>query len=75
MFYYLLATFLILVAFCAHIILAHIAYSLLEEFSWFKKPYKKYLLVPGVAEAVLGIFVIVVMFIFISATISSFFED
>jgi hypothetical protein len=75
MFYYLLLSFLILTAICAHVILAHTAYSLLEEFNWFKKPYKKYLLIPGVAEVTLGIFVIAVMFIFVSATISSFFED
>jgi hypothetical protein len=75
MFYYLLASFLILVAICAHVILAHVAYSLLEEFNWFKKPYKKYLLVPGIAEVVLIMFVIAIMFIFVSATVSSFFED
>ncbi len=56
MFYYLMIAFLIFVGFLAHLILAHITDSLLEDFDengWYKPKYRKYLLIPGLAEIIL----------------------
>ncbi len=48
--------FLIFVGFLAHLILAHITDSLLGDFDengWYKPKYRKYLLIPGLAEIIL----------------------
>jgi len=71
----LLGIFFILWIFCIHLILAHTAYLLLEDFNWFKKPYKKYLLIPGIAEAVIGIAIIGVTYIIIHMSVKSLFEE
>jgi len=78
MFYYLMLAFLIFIAFIAHIILAHLAHSLIEEADntgWYKSKYKRYLLIPGVAEVALGIFILLFLGAVMYAYIIYFFED
>ena len=78
MFYYLMLAFLIFVAFMAHVIIAHLAHSLLEEVDsngWYKSKYKKYLLIPGLPEVVLVILMIALCGVFTYAYIISLFED
>ena len=80
MFYYLMLAFLIFVAFSAHVILAHLAHSLLEEFDstgWYRyKPkYKKYLLIPGLPEVILVILMLMICGVIIYSCIISLFED
>lgn len=78
MFYYLMLAFLIFVAFAAHVILAHLAHSLLEEVDntgWYKSKYKKYLLIPGLPEIVLSILLIMICGVVTYAYIISLFED
>jgi len=80
MFYYLMLAFLIFVAFAAHVILAHLAHSLLEEFDstgWYRyKPkYKKYLLIPGLPEVILAILMLMICGVIIYSCIISLFED
>lgn len=78
MFYYLMLAFLIFVAFMAHVIIAHITHSLLEEVDsngWYKSKYKKYLLIPGLPEVILVILMIVLCGVFTYAYVISLFED
>jgi len=78
MFYYLMLAFLIFVAFMAHVIIAHLAHSLLEEVDsngWYKSKYKKYLLIPGLPEVVLVILMIALCGVFTYAYVISLFED
>jgi hypothetical protein len=72
--------FLIFVAFAAHVILAHLAHSLLEEFDstgWYRyKPkYKKYLLIPGLPEVILAILILMICGVIIYSCVISLFED
>ena len=70
--------FLIFIAFAAHVILAHLAHSLLEEVDstgWYKPKYKKYLLIPGLPEVALAILLIMICGVVIYAYIISLFED
>jgi len=78
MFYYLMLAFLIFVAFMAHVIIAHLAHSLLEEVDsngWYKSKYKKYLLIPGLPEVILVILMIALCGVFTYAYVISLFED
>jgi len=78
MFYYLMLAFLIFVAFMAHVIIAHLAHSLLEEVDsngWYKSKYKKYLLIPGLPEAILVILILMICGVFTYAYVISLFED
>jgi hypothetical protein len=70
--------FLIFVAFMAHVIIAHLAHSLLEEVDsngWYKSKYKKYLLIPGLPEAILVILILMICGVFTYAYVISLFED
>jgi hypothetical protein len=70
--------FLIFVAFAAHIIIAHLAHSLLEEVDstgWYKSKYKKYLLIPGLPEVVLAILLIMICGVVTYAYVINLFED
>ena len=78
MFYYLMVAFLIFIAFTAHVILAHLAHSLLEEVDstgWYKSKYKKFLLIPGLPEVVLAILLIMICGVVTYAYVISLFED
>jgi len=78
MLYYLMLAFLIFIAFAAHVILAHLAHSLLEEVDstgWYKSKYKKYLLIPGLPEVILAILLIMICGVVTYAYIISLFED
>jgi len=78
MFYYLMLAFLIFVAFMAHVIIAHLAHSLLEEVDsngWYKSKYKKYLLIPGLPEVILVVLMIALCGVFTYAYVISLFED
>ncbi len=78
MFYYLMLAFLIFVAFMAHVIIAHLAHSLLEEVDstgWYKSKYKRYLLIPGLPEVILVILMIALCGVFTYAYVISLFED
>ena len=78
MFYYLMLAFLIFVAFMAHVIIAHLAHSLLEEVDsngWYKSKYKKYLLIPGLPEVILVLLMIALCGVFTYAYVISLFED
>jgi hypothetical protein len=70
--------FLIFVAFMAHVIIAHITHSLLEEVDsngLYKSKYKKYLLIPGLPEVILVILMIALCGVFTYAYVISLFED
>jgi hypothetical protein len=84
--YYLLLGFLLFIALFAHIIIAFFAHTLLEDTInvtykgkdiewWYKPKYKKYLLIPGVAEVALILLFLGVLFIIMYASIMYFFED
>ena len=63
MFYYLMIAFLIFIAFISHLIMAHVASHLLDEFNstgWWKKKYRKCLLIPGLPEVILVILVLAI---------------
>jgi len=78
MFYYLMVAFLIFIAFAAHVILAYLTHSLLEEVDstgWYKSKYKKYLLIPGLPEVALAILLIMICGVVTYAYIISLFED
>jgi hypothetical protein len=50
--------FIIFVGFLAHVLLAHLADSLLDDLDstgWYKSKYRKFLLIPGLAEIILVI--------------------
>jgi hypothetical protein len=73
-----MVAFLIFIAFTAHVILAHLAHSLLEEVDstgWYKSKYKRYLLIPGLPEVVLAILLIMICGVITYAYIISLFED
>jgi hypothetical protein len=70
--------FLIFVAFAAHVILAHLAHSLLKEVDstgWYKSKYKRYLLIPGLPEVVLAILLIMICGVVTYAYVINLFED
>jgi len=78
MFYYLMVAFLILVALMAHVIIAHLTHSLLEEVDsngWYKSKYKKFLLIPGLPELVLVVLMVILCGVFTYAYIVNLFED
>lgn len=78
MFYYLMVAFLIFIALFAHIIVAGMTNSLLEDADstgWYKSKYKKYLLIPGVAELAFVLFFLVFFGAIMYAYIIYFFED
>jgi hypothetical protein len=78
MFYYLLLAFLILVGTLAHLILTSMTHSLLEDSDstgWYKSKYKKYLLIPGVAEIVLALYILIFLVAVTYAYIIYFIED
>jgi hypothetical protein len=73
-----MVAFLIFIAFTAHVILAHLAHSLLEEVDstgWYKSKYKKFLLIPGLPEVVLAILLIMICGVVTYAYVISLFED
>ena len=78
MFYYLLLAFLIFIGLFAHLLIATMAHQLLDEIDstgWYKPKYKKYLLIPGVAEVVLGLVILAVLCAIMYTFIIYFIED
>ena len=84
MFYYLLLAFLILIGVLAHMLIAVAAHTLLEDtnvtynnksIEWYKPKYKKYLLIPGVAELALGLVILVILLAVTYTFIIYFIED
>ena len=77
MFYYLLLAFLIFIGLLAHMMMAIGAHTLLEDFNtrWYKPKYKRYLLIPVVAEVVLGLTILAVLCAVMYAFIIYFIED
>jgi hypothetical protein len=78
MFYYLMLAFLASIAFMAHVILAHLTHSLLEEVDstgWYKSKYKKYLLIPGLPELILVILIILIFGVLTYAYVVDLFKD
>ena len=78
MFYYLMLTFFIFVGLFAHITIAVMADSILEDIDstgWYKKHYSRYLLIPGMAEIVLGILILVCLGVVMYTFILTFFKD
>ena len=77
MFYYLLLVFLIFIGLLAHMMMAIAAHTLLEDFNtrWYKPKYKRYLLIPVVAEVVLGLTILAVLCAVMYAFIIYFIED
>jgi len=77
MFYYLLLAFLIFIGLSAHMMIAIGADTLLKDFNseWYKPKYKRYLLIPGVAEVVLGLTLLAVLGAVMYAFIIYFIED
>ena len=76
--YYLLLGFLLFIALFAHIVIAMMVNSLLEDTDstgWYKKKHKKYLLIPGVAEVALGLLILAFLGVVTYAFILTFFED
>lgn len=70
--------FLIFVALMVHVILAHLAHSLLEEVDsngWYKSKYKKYLLIPVLPEVVLAVLLLIICGVVTYAYIINLFED
>jgi hypothetical protein len=70
--------FLVLIGLMTHVILAHIAHSLLEEVDnngWYKSKYKRYLLIPGLPELVLAVLMVALCGVFTYAYIVNLFED
>jgi hypothetical protein len=70
-------TFLIFVGLFAHIIMAIGAHTLLEDFNtrWYKPKYKKYLLIPVVAELALGLAILAGLYTIMYTFISEFLKD
>ena len=78
MFYYLLLAFLIFIGLLAHLLIAAMTHSLLEDSDstgWYKSKYKKYLLIPGLAEVVLVLYFLVFLCVVTYAYIIYFIED
>jgi hypothetical protein len=78
MFYYLMLAFLIFIGFLAHLLIAGMTHSLLEDSDstgWYKSKYKKYLLIPGLAEVVLALYMLVFLGAVTYAYIIYFIED
>jgi hypothetical protein len=76
--YYLLLAFLIFMGLFAHITIAIVTNTLLEDADstgWYKKKYRKYLLIPGVAEIALGTYFILFLGALMYAFVLTFFED
>jgi uncharacterized membrane protein YiaA len=76
--YYLLLGFLLFVGLFAHVVIAMMVNSILEDTDstgWYKKKHKKYLLIPGVAEVALGLLILTFLGVVTYAFILTFFED
>jgi hypothetical protein len=76
--YYLLLGFLIFIGLFAHITIAMVTNTLLEDADstgWYKKKHSRYLLIPGVAEVALGIYFMLFLGALMYAFILTFFED
>lgn len=70
--------FMIFMGLLAHLMIAAMTHSLLEDSDstgWYKSKYKKYLLIPGVAELALGLYVIAFLCVIVYAYIIYFIED
>jgi hypothetical protein len=76
--------FLIFIGFLSHMMIAIAAHTLLEDtnvtyndkyISWYKPKYKKYLLIPGVAELALGLVILVMLLAVAYTFIIYFIED
>ena len=78
MFYYLMIAFFIFISLFAHIMIASMTHRLLEDADstgWYKRKYGRYLLIPGVAELVLGLYFILFLGALMYTFITIFFED
>ncbi len=78
MFYYLMLVFVIFICFLAHLMIAHITDGLLDDFNengWYKRKYRKYLLIPGLAEVILVILAMAVTGIIAYAYTVDLFKD
>jgi len=78
MFYYLMVAFLIFIGLLAHMLIAGMTNSLLKDCDstgWYKSKYKRYLLIPGVAELAFILFFLVFFGSVIYAYVIYFFED
>ena len=78
MFYYLLLAFLIFIGLLGHLLIAAMTHSLLgdsDSTGWYKSNYKKYLLIPGLAEVVLVLYFLVFLCVVTYAYIIYFIED
>jgi hypothetical protein len=70
--------FLIFIGILAHLVLASMTHLLLEDSDstgWYKSKYKKYLLIPGVAEIVLALYILIFLGAVTYAYIIYFIED
>lgn len=78
MFYYLMLAFFIFIGLFAHTLIAGMTNSLLEDCDstgWYKPKYKRYLLIPGVAELAFVLFFLVFFGAVMYTYIIYFFED
>ena len=78
MFYYLMLAFLIFIGLLAHILIAGMTNSLLDDSDstgWYKSKYKRYLLIPGVAELAFVSYFLIFFGAVMYAYVIYFFED
>ena len=78
MFYYLMLAFLIFIGLLAHILIAGMTDSLLDDSDstgWSKSKYKRYLLIPGVAELAFVSYFLIFFGAVMYAYVIYFFED
>jgi hypothetical protein len=76
--YYLLLGFLLFIALFAHMAIAVMVHHTLcdnEDIGWYKSKYKRYLLIPGVAEVALVLLFLIALVIFTYGYFMYFFED
>ena len=70
--------FFIFIGIVAHIAFAHIADSILEDADstgWYKSSYRKYLLIPGLAELVLVLLIITITGVVAYTYAANLFKD
>jgi hypothetical protein len=76
--------FLIFIGLLAHMMVAFFAHTLLEDTNisymnkrveWYKPKCKRYLLIPGVAEAALVLYFLTILVAIMFASITYFFKD
>lgn len=70
--------FFIFIGLLAHLLITGMTHSLLEDCDstgWYKPKYKRYLLIPGVAEVVLGLILLAVLGAVMYSFIIYFIED